>query len=318
MHETLLYIIYNLHIQNQIITVNAIRQPLGWMQNSDFNLEAELNFLIDQGLLFKDKRKFYLTETGKKEASRINKIRFKTDFNRLVSSATDSKSYLDYCTELYGYPMPLFNMMDKEQLDYLFKTIQVAKNDTVLDLGCGSGSILNYLVQKYKVRGIGIDQLDEAIVKKCSNKISYIEGDIDNLSLYNIKPKITFAIDSFYFSSDLNGLVRMLKSIKNNRLYVFYSQYIFEQLKKDKSLLHFDNTRIACIFQENNLQYRVVDYSTNEHSLYDKALKILPKYKDAFEAEGNGFIYENKLKENIAGKDMYDKGLSSRYLYIVE
>ena len=60
----------------------------------------------------------------------------KNEFNDLIDNATSSEAYLDYCTELYGYRMYLFNMMDKFQLDYLFNNISISKNDSILDLGC--------------------------------------------------------------------------------------------------------------------------------------------------------------------------------------
>jgi len=318
-HETLLYIVYNLQHQNQIITVDAIRHPLGWIQSTEFDLEVEITWLIESGFLVKNsENELSLTEIGKNEASRINKIRSKDDFNRLISSAIDSPAYLDYCEEIYGYRMPLFNMMDKQQLDYVFNTIPVSKSNTVLDLGCGAGCILNHLVQKYECYGIGIDQLNQAAVEKCSKMISFIDGDMDNLSDYKLKPNITLAVDSLYFSNDLDGLVRLMKGIKYNRLYFFFSQYIFDESKKDETVLHRDNTRIASILQKNDLQYRVVDYSANENSLYENALKVLPKHKEAFVSEGKSDLYETKLKENRSGKAMYDKGLASRYLYIVE
>lgn len=235
----------------------------------------------------------------------------------MIKCATDSPSYLAYCEEIYGYRLCLFNMMDKQQLDYLFEEISFCRHDTVLDLGCGTGSILNHLVKKYQCHGIGIDQLNTATVKKCSRMISYIDGDIDALP-NNLQPTVTLAVDSLYFSSDLDSLIGRLKDISNNRLYIFYSQYIFDERQKDKSALHPDKTRIAASLQKNGMPYTVVDYSSNEYSLYERALRVLPKYKNALSSEGNSDLYETKLRENRSGKEMYDKGLASRYLYIVK
>ena len=78
-----------------------------------------------------------------------------------------------------------------------------------------------------------------------------------------------------------------------------------------------DNTKIARILQNNGIQYTVVNYSENEYNLYINALKVLPKYKSALEHEGNIKLYEAKMKEYSIGKEMYEKGLASRFLYIV-
>lgn len=318
-HETLLYIAYNLQNQGQVITFEAIRQSLRLMQNKKLNLVEELKWLILNGFLsMNSKNQLSLTEIGKTEVHLINKIRAKEDFNRLICHATDSITYLDFCAEIYGCRMYLFNMMDKQQLDYLFNTILVSGSDTILDLGCGTGAVLDNLVRKYDCQGIGIDQLKDETVKKCSKMISYIEGDIDALSDYKLKPNITVSVDGLYFSSNLDKLIRILASSENNRLYLFYSQYIFDERTKDKTVLHRDNTRLAKSLQKNKLQYKVIEYSTNEHSLYENALKVLPKYKNAFQSEGNIDLYETKMREYKSGHEMYNNGLASRYLYVVE
>ncbi len=318
-HETLLYIVYNLAMQNQIVTINALRKPLEWLSCENLALEQKIAWLADNGyLLINSEGELALSESGAKEALQISRVRARAEFDGLINSASGSEAYLDYCEEIYGYRMPLFNAMDKEQLDYLFNTVAISKRDSVLDLGCGAGCILDYLVRKYSCYGIGIDQLDEATVKRSSPVISYIEGDLDALKDYKLKPTVTLAVDSLYFSSNLEGLLRVLKSVPANRLYLYYSQYIFDEYKMDKAILDHNNTRLALGLQKSELAYSVRDYSTNEHALYEKALTILPKYKEAMIREGNGHLYEKYQRESSSGKEMYDRGLASRFLYIVE
>ncbi|MFX4262509.1 class I SAM-dependent methyltransferase [Pelotomaculum propionicicum] len=317
--EILLYIAYNLENQDQAVTVDAIRRQLEWMQGQGFVIEESIERLAMDGFLTSQgENEFKLTKMGRNESFKINKIRAKDDYNRLMDRSTDSAAYLDYCEEIYGYRMYLFNMMDKSQLDYLFSSVAVLKSDTVLDLGCGPGSILDCLASKYGCHGIGIDQIEHSIVKKCGKVISYINGDIDMLASYDLKPSITLSIDSLYFSNDLDGLIRQLKSIENNRLYLYSSQYIFDETRKNEISLHRDNTRIARVLRQNGMLYKTVDYSENEHSLYENAVKALPKYKNDFEREGNIDLYEAKLREGKSGKELYEKGLARRYLYIVE
>jgi hypothetical protein len=86
-------------------------------------------WLTENGFIFMSSEKeLLLSEMGQREAFRINKIRARQDFNRLINSATDSTAYLDYCEEIYGYRMYLFNMMDKQQLDYLFNAVTVTEH----------------------------------------------------------------------------------------------------------------------------------------------------------------------------------------------
>lgn len=317
--EIFLYIAYNLANQNQVITIDAIKRNLEWMLCEKFDPATEIAWLITNGFLSGGHENiFTLTVLGQAEAWRINQIRMKADFNRLINRATDSRAYLNFCEEIYGYRMYLFNMMDKTQLDYLFNAVSIVKSDIILDLGCGTGNILNHLVKQYGCRGIGIDQLDQKIIQKSSPLISYIDGNIDEIPENVIKSDITLAVDSLYFSNDLAGLIDLLRSIKNNRLYLYYSQYIFDETVKERAILHYDLTRLAQVLQVKAIPYQTVDYSANERALYEKSLQVLPKYQKAFIDEGNQDLFEMKLKEYASGKELYDKGLASRYLYITE
>lgn len=318
-HEILLHIAFTMSNHGQIITVDAVRQPLTWLLCENLDLEKEMTQLVkDRFLLVNNEGEFTFTPLGEKEACRINKARTRDDFKLLIDRAANSTAYLNYCADVYGYRMPLFNAMDKEQLDYLFNNDSISPCDTVLDLGCGSGCILEQLVKKHFCRGIGIDQVNTATVIRCSPLISYIKGDLDALADYQLSPTLTLAVDSLYFSNDLEGLIGQFKAIPHNRLFLYWSQYIFDVSKKNGKLLDGDHTRLAGLLQKQELPYRVVDYSANEYALYERALRVLPQYKEAMAGEGNSDLYEKYLRESISGKEMYDHGLASRHLYIVE
>jgi len=240
------------------------------------------------------------------------------EFDNKINRLTKSNAYLDYCEEVYEYRMYLFNMMDKEQLDFVFNVIPLSFKDIVLDMGCGSGSILNALIKKSGCSGIGIDQLSSTTVTFESKNIKYLNGDIDDIEKFNLHPTVTLLVDSIYFSRDPEKLIRNLCHIKNNRIYLFYSQYLFENDIADKGVLRGDFTNIADILKKIKVSYKVIEYSKNERILYEKSLYALEKRKKAFISEGNFDLYEDKMKEQQLGKHLYDTGNASRYLYIIE
>jgi len=315
--EMILYVAYNLENQKQKISVGLIRQNMIWEADKSVIFESEIKHLIEKGYLLKEDNRLSLTNKGRIEAARISKAMIKDEFSKKIDRLTRSSAYLDFCEEVYGYRVYLFNMMDKQQIDFVLGSIPVSAEDTILDLGCGSGSILKLLVKKYGCRGIGIDQLNGDILERTSMAITYINGDIDRISDYSLNPTVTLSIDSLYFSKDLDKLVRQLNSIENSKMYLFYSQYIFDEVFGDKSILNSHNTKIADILNKNNISFKTIDYSENERLLYENSLKALKKYKRTFEVEGNLDLYEQKLKEDTTGLELYDKNLASRYLYII-
>jgi Methionine biosynthesis protein MetW. len=258
-----------------------------------------------------------LTNKSRIEEVGISEVMINDEFSKKIGRLTRSSAYLNFCEEVYGYREYLFNMMDKQQIDYILNAIPISAEDTLVDLGCGSGSILKLLVEKYGCQGIGIDQLDVDVMGRTSTAITYINGDIDRISDYQIKPTITLAIDSLYFSNDLDQLVRQLYNIESNKMYLFYSQYLFDEGAGDKSVLQSRNTRIAAVLDKNGIPFKTIDFSENERLLYENSLSVLKKYKRAFESEGNEDLYEQKLKEDMLGRELYNKSRASRYLYII-
>ncbi len=243
----------------------------------------------------------------------------KEEFDNKIGRLTKSKAYLEFCEQVYGYRLYLFNMMDKEQLDFVFNSIPMTSQDSILDLGCGSGSILSYLIDKYKCSGVGIDQLEnEYFAGKRNESLRYVQGDIDSIPNYNLNPTVAVSIDSLYFSSSLEAILRDLCSFPNCRKYLFYSQYLFDEKPTDRSALLADNTMVARILKMNVVSYETVDFSYNEKRLYERSLTILQGMKQDFCNEGNADLFESKLEESMIGKKLYDDNLASRFLYTVK
>ena len=244
--------------------------------------------------------------------NRTEKI--KQEFSRKIFGLSDSPAYLDVCEEVYGYRLPLFDMMDKEQMDYLLNTVSVSSNDTVLDLGCGNGNLLRLLVAKYGCLGVGIDLFDSSLVS-FDRGIQYICGNFEYLENYELSPTVTLSIDSLYFCTNIDKMVKQLGSYVGNRLYLFWSQYLFDEAA-DKTCLKNNHTALACALQEARIAYKAVDYSKNEYCLYVALEQALRSRRHLFESEGNLDLFEQKLEETLHGIELYEKKLASRYLYI--
>lgn len=244
--------------------------------------------------------------------NRIEKI--KQEFSKKISRLSNSPAYLDVCEEACGYRLPLFNMLDKDQVDYILNTVPVSSGDTVLDLGCGNGNLLRLLVAKYGCLGVGIDLLDSSLVL-FDKKIRYICGDFEHLKNYGLSPTVTLSIDSLYFCSNIDIIAEQLGSTVGNQLYLFWSQYLFDEAA-DRACLNNNRTALACALQKAGIAYKTVDYSKNEYCLYIALERALRSRRHLFESEGNIDLFEQKLDETLYGIELYEKKLASRYLYI--
>jgi len=56
----------------------------------------------------------------------------------------------------------------------------IPEGASVLDLGCGDGSLLRYLKETRNVRGYGVEISDENIVKCIRNGVNVIQGDLES------------------------------------------------------------------------------------------------------------------------------------------
>jgi len=56
----------------------------------------------------------------------------------------------------------------------------IPKGSSVLDLGCGDGSLLRYLKETRAVRGYGVEISDHGIVSCIANGVNVIQNDLDS------------------------------------------------------------------------------------------------------------------------------------------
>ena len=68
----------------------------------------------------------------------------------------------------------------RERPDFAAIADWIPKGASVLDLGCGDGSLLSYLTETRSVRGYGVEISDLDIVSCIANGVNVIQNDLDS------------------------------------------------------------------------------------------------------------------------------------------
>ena len=63
--------------------------------------------------------------------------------------------------------------------DYEIITALVSDEATVLDLGCGDGSLLSHLSDTRNISGYGVERDDKKVLASLSNGINVIQADLE-------------------------------------------------------------------------------------------------------------------------------------------
>lgn len=158
----------------------------------------------------------------------------------------------------------------KEEINYLELIGDLGKNNSILDLGCGTGNHAIPLVLKgYNVTGIDIsdDMICQAKKKAESNNvvIDFFNADIRSLSL---DKKFDLVISMFAVISYQNNNSDLLSTFETARKHLKIGRYfIFDTWFGPAVLSQKPETRIKKIHVDNSIIYRIaepeMDYLNN-------------------------------------------------------
>lgn len=180
-------------------------------------------------------------------------------------------------------------LSERADLYVIASWIEEGKN--ILDLGCGDGELLEYLINKKNVSGIGVE-IDKEKMLHCTRKgIPVIDHDLNKLFPFIENETFDYVI----LSQTLQQLRKPAEVIDE---IVRISKY---------AILSFPNfghykIRLNLLFSGKMPKSRVLPYSwydtPNIHLLTYKDFKDYCKNKN-YKIEKTFFIKNNKLKKNL-------------------
>lgn len=278
------------------------------------NYPALVAGLLDQGLAEGTPDAFNLTLSGEAAvaaAAREHSLNalFYNEYYRAVAA---SPAHAEFCARVYGRDLCQHGMTDMDQIHSLLAALGVSAASRLLDFGCGDGRIAEYISDTTGATVAGVDIAGEAIhlaqerTRAKRARLSFHCADIDKGAgdLPAGPFDAVLAIDSIFFTADLANATRRLRALlkPGGRLAVFYHA---------PAGVAAEATRFARVLGELGLAYQVSDLSAANAAHWEKKKAALLELAPHFAAEGNLFLYKNRMAECEGGL-----GAMQRYLYL--
>lgn len=134
------------------------------------------------------------------------------------------KKYKEYSKRNFDkqakiYDKSIYSMYPRKCYKYVIEEIQKKKFNKILDVGCGTGEILNTIATD-KNRYYGID-LSEKMVniakgKNNSKNITYLVGDAEFLPFEDLTFDIIICVESFHHYPNPNAVIKEFYRVLNN------------------------------------------------------------------------------------------------------
>lgn len=280
--------------------------------------------LATDGYLVENGEAYSLTDKGdaaRKALEATNPL-WLYEYNNFFSTAEMSNAHALFCERVYGKNLCQHGLADIFQLNKLLEALKLTESDRVLDAGCGSGFITEYLHDRTGAFFEGIDISEEAIDHarpRTAAKNKRLAFRIGNMNHLYFKPQsfsAVVAIDTLYFVNDLEETLRQLIAVlkPGGQMGLFFTQWI-DDLSEQASLLP-ESTSLAVLLKKHGLKFTNFDLTEQEAEHWRKKVEVLKQLKSEFEKEGNSNLYNYRYTEAIRYAN-WDLSKRSRYLYHV-
>ena len=215
-------------------------------------------------------------------------------------------------------------MTDMAALKDLLVRLDPKPGDHLLDLGCGAGVIAEYIAEQTGAKVTGLDYAAPAIAEARErtaarrSSLTFLQGDMNALDLPERSFDAAVSLDTLYWVADLaDTLSQVVRTVKpGGQMGIFMLQGLEDG--DSPGILEADGTGLAQALSKLNLPYDAYDYTSQNAEFWRRNWEAATDLREAFEAEGNGFIAESLIKE--AEEEFLPAikaGKIARYLYHV-
>ena len=269
-----------------------------------------------------------LTAAGKTEAERLRAARppIWYWYEEFFAEATHSAAYARFCERLYGRNLCQAGFSDMTQLDSLLEILALKQYSRVLDLGCGTGMVAEYIAASTGAHVTGIDYSPTAIAEAQArtaakrHRLSFRLGNLDELLLPVGSFDVLISIDSLYMPNDLDRTLAQMRSLlrSGGQIMAFYSHWV-DAGHEAREGLRPEGTPLGQALQRAGLRYEAQNWSAETYRLLQRKRSIAEEMRAEFAAEGRLILYEHLVAESQSDQAEYDPNTVTmcRYLYVV-
>ena len=280
--------------------------------------------LVSKGLLGGDESGYQLTDDSLSLAQEYDRQRpdlYWYHYQRLYQAAQASEAYSEFCRRVFGEDHCQDGQTDMNSLDELLEILDVGPGNHLLDLGCGAGGIAHYICEKTGAVVHGVDYSAPAIAvanRLANANLTFAEADMNHLELSQGQFDFATSFDTLYWAADLEDTISSLAAAlkPGGQMGLFMNHHIGEG--DDPAMLEQQHSDLSKALSKLGLRFDTVDYTVQIGEYWHRNVEAAKDLHAAFEAEGNGFISTNLIRECV---DDYlpdvNAGRIARYLYHV-
>jgi ubiquinone/menaquinone biosynthesis C-methylase UbiE len=282
--------------------------------------------LLDKGLVDADDEAYGLTEAGRPLGDAYHRERpdhYWYYYQGFYPAAHASAAHSRHCERVYGKDLCQEGQMDMAELEHLLACMDLQPGDNVLDLGCGAGVISEYISDVTGSTVTGVDYAASAITEAMNrteskrSRLKFRQGDLSALDLPAATYDAALMIDSIYWVADtVEALSSLARSIKPGGQIAIVIMTSLQDCK-GREALEVDKTFVAKALAELRMDYEAHDRTEQFLPFWLRTKESMVALREAFEAEGNGFICDALEREADEYLPVIRAGEVRRYLYHV-
>ena len=296
-----------------------------WIFKEDWSGACEA--LVAKGLIEGSEAGWRLTEAGRPLGVAYGAERgdlYWYYYQRFYSAAAASAAHSELCRRAFGEDLTQEGQTDMASLKIAMAELPLGPGKHALDLGCGAGAIAEYLSDRTGAQVTGIDNSADAISAaeaRTLEKRDLVRFAVSDFNRMEAEPgayDAIFSSDTLYWASDLEKTLDILaRSLApGGRMALFMNHHII--VDEPVAQLEASQSELGQALAELGLRARVLDFSANIGAFWERVYAAATALKPQFEAEGNGFIADNLIRESEEDylPDIHE-GRIARYLFLV-